>query len=278
MPLSVTAIVPARNEEAHITKCLDSLMEQTVKPSQIIVVLDRCTDRTEEQVDILSGRFEKLTKVVKNSTKYSKTFLKGFLVAEALNVGLEHAKPFTDFIMICNADSIYSGTYLEEALDIMREFPDCGIVGYPHYANISGSGYVLRTSLLFRLGNRITECAAEDTYLQLSALQLGYSIRPVVNAKVILTRERGEGRMLDRLGYAFGKGYSAYTLGYSLLYEVGRTFYWICRGKFSHVAIVFGFLYGLITRAEKLDIAFTKAAKEWQKNRLNSFFSSSSTP
>lgn len=271
--VSVTAIIPARNEEAHIAGCLGSLLDQTLKPSEIIVILDRCTDKTEDQVNLLAQKFEKLRKVVKTSTKYSKTSMKGFFVAEAVNMGLEKAKPFSDFIMICNADSVYSRTYLEEALQIMNKYPDCGIVGYPHFANISGSGYVTRSTLLSRLGNRITECAAEDTYLQLAALQLGYSIKPVLNAKVVLMRERGEGALFERLRYAFSKGYSSYTLGFSLYYEMGRTLYWMSKGRFSHIAIVLGFLYGLVTRTEKLDIASTHAAKEWQKNRLKSVFS-----
>lgn len=272
--MSVTAIIPARNEESLIAGCLDSLLDQTIRVSQIIVVLDRCTDGTEEQVDLAARKYDKITKVVKPSTKYSKTFMKGFFVAEAINQGLEHAKPFSDFIMICNADSTYSRSYVEEALQIMRENPDCAIVGYPHYSNVSGSGYVMRSSLLYRLGNRIAECAAEDTYLQLAALQLGYTIKPIVNAQVVLMRKRGQGGMLEKLQYAFAKGYSSYTLGYSLYYELGRTMYWLSKGKFSHVAIVFGFLYGLVAGVEKLDIASTKVAKEWQRGRLKSVFSS----
>lgn len=272
--MSITAIIPARNEEAHIAGCLDSLLNQTAKISQIIVVLDRCTDGTADQVDLVARRYDKITKVVKSSTIYSKTFMKGFFVAEAVNQGLEHAKPFSDFIMICNADSTYSPGYVEEALQIMRENPECGIVGYPHYSNISGSGYVMRASLLYRLGNRITECAAEDTYLQLAALQLGYAIKPIISAKVVLLRERGQGGTLEKLRYAFAKGYSSYTLGYSFYYELGRSFYWISKGKFSHMAIAFGFLYGILTGAEKLDIASTNIAKEWQKSRVKSVFSS----
>jgi len=272
--VSITAIIPARNEEAHIAGCLESLLDQTAKLSQIIVVLDRCTDGTEEQVNLVARKYDKISKVVKSSTKYSKTFMKGFYVAEAVNQGLEHAKPFSDFIMICNADSTYSQSYVEEALQIMREYPDCGIVGYPHYSNVSGSGYVMRASLLYRLGNRLTECAAEDTYLQMAALQLGYTIKPIVSAEVVLMRERGQGGILEKLRYAFAKGYSSYTLGYSLYYELGRSLFWFSKGKFSHVAIIFGFLYGIITGAEKLDIAATDIAKEWQRSRLKSVFSS----
>ncbi|MFI5156971.1 MAG: glycosyltransferase [Chitinophagales bacterium] len=48
----VTIIVPARNEEENIGKCLDSLLNQSIDPRilEIIVVNDHSTDRTEEIV------------------------------------------------------------------------------------------------------------------------------------------------------------------------------------------------------------------------------------
>lgn len=272
--MSITVIIPARNEGNYIAKTLESLLSQSVKPSHIIVVLDRCSDNTEQIVDEFAQRADKITKVVKSNTKYSRTFMKGYLVAEAINVGLEYAKPFSDYVMIANADSVYSSGYIEEAIGIMREHPDCAIVGYSHYSNISGSGYVLRSSFLYKLGNHIKECAAEDTYIQLAAMSYGYTIRSIKQSQLTLLRDRGEGALFDRLKYAFSKGYSSYTLGYSLYYEIARTFYWISKGKLSHVAIFFGFAYAMITQAKKLDIATTTAAKDWQKNRIKSTFSS----
>jgi glycosyltransferase involved in cell wall biosynthesis len=42
----VTAIVAARNEERHIGECLESLLAQTYRPLEIVVVDDGSTDRT----------------------------------------------------------------------------------------------------------------------------------------------------------------------------------------------------------------------------------------
>jgi hypothetical protein len=244
-----------------------------LKPSQIIVVLDRCTDKTEEVVDGLISKYEKVSKVIKTSTRYKNTLMKGFIIAETVNVGLDNARPFSDFIMVANADSVYSSNYLEEAMRIFSEDPKCGMVGYSHYSSISGSGYLLRSLILYKLGNRIKECSAEDTYLQLAAMNFGYSIRSITTASVTLLRERGEGGLATRLKYAFAKGHAAYTLGYSPLYQFGRAMYWIGKGKFSYVAIIFGFIYAWSKKVEKLDIAFTGEVDKWQKNRIRSLFS-----
>ncbi len=138
--MSITVIIPARNEQENIADSINSLLDQTVKPSKIIIVLDRCIDDSEKIVDDLIKNNKEIIKVVKNSTKYKKTFMKAFLIAESINAGLENAKPFPDFVMIVNADSVFSRGYIKEALKILDEDKKCGMVGYAHYSNISGSG------------------------------------------------------------------------------------------------------------------------------------------
>ena len=270
--MSIFVIVPARNEEKNITNSLNSILDQTIKPLKIIVVLDRCTDNTEDVVSKLSKQHKEIVKIVKSVTKYQNNFMKGFLVAETVNKGLESIGSFPEFLMVANADSVYSKNYIESALSIFDKDAKCGLAGYSHFSNISGSGYVIRSNVLARLGNRLKECAAEDTYLQFSVLNQGYTIKPIWNAEAKLLRERGEGKVTDRIRYAFAKGYASYTLGHSFGFEILRTGYWILKGRLSHIGIVFGFLYAIFTKPEKLDIAYTPIPKQWQKNRLGDVF------
>jgi len=58
-PALVSAIVPARNEEAVIAQCLESLAEQP-EIREILVVDDESTDRTAEIVRDLAARFPKV--------------------------------------------------------------------------------------------------------------------------------------------------------------------------------------------------------------------------
>jgi len=270
--MSITIIIPTRNEEKNIFESVNSILKQSKKPSKIIIVLDRCTDNTEKIVNDLIKNNQEIVKIVKNSTKYKKTFMKAFLIAESINLGLEKANPMTEFIMIANADSVYSENYINESLKILKEDKNCGMVGYAHYSNISGSGYVIRNEILKKIGNQIVECAAEDTYLQFLILDLGYSIRKIKDSSMILLRDRGEGSFAERIKYAFSKGYASYTLGNSLGFVIARSFFWIVKGKFSSIAIIFGFLYAFIKKIKKLDIANSEVVKNWQKGRYNSIF------
>ena len=44
--IEVSVIIPARNEEANLQRCLQSLVAQTAPPLELIVVDDHSTDRT----------------------------------------------------------------------------------------------------------------------------------------------------------------------------------------------------------------------------------------
>ena len=46
--MKVSVVIPAYNEEKHIGKCLESIVNQKVQPDEIIVVDNNCTDKTAE--------------------------------------------------------------------------------------------------------------------------------------------------------------------------------------------------------------------------------------
>lgn len=270
---SIAVILPARNEEVIIEKTINSILNQTVKPSKIIIVLDRCNDNTEKIVDKIRIKNQKIEKIVKTTTKYPKTFMKGFLVAEAVNEGLKKLDTFPEYIMIANSDSIYSNNYIEEAMKIFEEESNVGLVGYSHYYAISGTGYLFRSIILEKLGNQLKECASEDTYMQFATLNLGYSLKKLNNVSLKMLRDRGEGNFKNNIKYSFAKGYGAYTLGYSFLFELVRSVYWLTKGDFSSFGIILGYVYASLKRVKKLDIAYTDVPKKWQKERIHSFYS-----
>ncbi|RMF48304.1 MAG: glycosyltransferase [Bacteroidetes bacterium] len=59
-PLRVAVLVPVRNEEQHITACLESLLHQTRLPDEIWVLDDHSQDGTAQKVAALLEREERL--------------------------------------------------------------------------------------------------------------------------------------------------------------------------------------------------------------------------
>ncbi len=65
---TVSVIIPARNEEACIGRCLESLVEQTGVPFEIIVVDDGSTDRTREIAEEFESSLVQPPMQVKDAT------------------------------------------------------------------------------------------------------------------------------------------------------------------------------------------------------------------
>src|SRR5437868_15445615 len=53
----ISIVVPARNEEGKIARCLESLAKQNYPNYEVVVINDRSTDRTGEVIEELAKRY-----------------------------------------------------------------------------------------------------------------------------------------------------------------------------------------------------------------------------
>ena len=96
--MKISVVIPAHNEEKHITHCLDSLNNQTRSPDEIIVVSNSSTDQTEE--------------IVKNYPKVTLISLNVKGIIPARNKGFDLAKG--DIVARCDADTILPRDWIEK--------------------------------------------------------------------------------------------------------------------------------------------------------------------
>ena len=109
----ITVLVPAHNEADQIAETIESLMNQTLRPSKIIVIADNCTDDT---VAVASRYPVTVMETVGNSHKK----------AGALNQAwLAHAQD-AKFIFSMDADTVLSSNFFELAMNLMEDQPDVG--------------------------------------------------------------------------------------------------------------------------------------------------------
>ncbi|MBU2616573.1 MAG: glycosyltransferase [Nanoarchaeota archaeon] len=76
----ISVIVAAYNEEKYILACLNSILDQSFKDFEIIVVNDTSTDKTSEKVKALSGKDKRIF-LLEQDTNCGR--------AEALNQGIK---------------------------------------------------------------------------------------------------------------------------------------------------------------------------------------------
>lgn len=101
----VVALIAAHNEEDAIGAALASLAAQTRPPDEVIVVADRCTDRTAE---IALSHGAKVFETVGNS------YRKAGALNQALKLVLLDLNP-TDQVLMMDADTILHPGFLASA-------------------------------------------------------------------------------------------------------------------------------------------------------------------
>lgn len=115
----IIALVPAHNEEESLAAALRSLLNQTLQPDEIIVVLDNCTDRT----PAIAADF---APVVRAYVTVDNRLRKAGALNQAIEeriVGLGD----DDAIIVMDADCEIVPTFIEKAEAAMAE--DVGAVG-----------------------------------------------------------------------------------------------------------------------------------------------------
>jgi glycosyltransferase involved in cell wall biosynthesis len=119
-------IIPAYNEEAFMALTLQSLVEQTVLPSKIVVVNDSSTDSTAEIVTSFSEKFPFITLVNKKSDAIH---LPGSKVIQAFHEGEKHIDDDYDIIVKVDADLIFPNNYFETIIKHFQSDAKIGMAG-----------------------------------------------------------------------------------------------------------------------------------------------------
>jgi glycosyltransferase involved in cell wall biosynthesis len=119
-------VIPSHNEEALISLTLQSLVEQTVLPTKIVVVNDNSTDNTAEIVNSFVAKFPFISLVNKTSDAIH---LPGSKVIQAFQKGLESLDENYDFIVKADADLIFPTNYFETIIKHFKSDEKIGMVG-----------------------------------------------------------------------------------------------------------------------------------------------------
>ncbi len=128
-------VIPSHNEEAFIGLTLQSLVEQTVLPSQIVVVNDNSTDNTAAIVRSFSEKHPFISLV--NNTSGA-IHLPGSKVIQAFQKGLETLDDGYDFMVKADADLIFPSDYFETITSHFKSDDQLGMAGGFAYIEKNG--------------------------------------------------------------------------------------------------------------------------------------------
>ena len=132
-------VIPSYNEEAFISLTLQSLLDQTILPSKIVVVNDNSTDSTASIV----SEFVKNNPRISLVNKTSETIhLPGSKVIQAFQTGFATLDNHYDFIVKADADLIFPSNYFETISNHFQSDESIGMAGGFAYIEKNGD-YVL---------------------------------------------------------------------------------------------------------------------------------------
>ena len=119
-------VIPTYNEEKFISLTLQSIVEQTVLPSKVVVVNDGSTDKTEETVNSFVEKYSFISLVNKASDAIH---LPGSKVIQAFQKGLETLDDNYDIMVKIDADLIFPSNYFETIIKHFQSNERIGMVG-----------------------------------------------------------------------------------------------------------------------------------------------------
>ncbi len=126
----LSVIIPAYNVEKSLVKCVESVVNQTYKNIEIVIVDDGSKDLTPQICDELKNKYENIIVIHQENQGSNKTRETGFNASTG------------DYIAFLDSDDYIDVTAYEKAIKVLEE-NDCDIVQFGLY-EVSVDGKILR--------------------------------------------------------------------------------------------------------------------------------------
>ena len=221
--MSYWVAVVARNAAQHLPSTLYSLLHQTLKPKQLVVVDDGSNDATGEILRHYAHEYSRLVKVLTLPDR-------GYdirRVPSNINLAWKSAAAAglkTDYFMISGDDCSYPPDYSKSLISRMISKPQLVVTsGRPSSkTNVSqehspsGSGRMIRCSFWREVGEKYPLKAGWETWLLYKAVEKEFQVKLFDDLNFEHLRPRGAKHQFAYWGAAM------HTLGYHPLYAIGR--------------------------------------------------------
>lgn len=110
MDKKISVIIPVYNVEKYLARCLNSIIKNTYKNIEIILVNDGSKDKSQEIIDKYKNKYGNIIKAREQENKGP---------AEARNVGIEMASG--EYLMFIDSDDFIKEDYIENYVKTLKE-------------------------------------------------------------------------------------------------------------------------------------------------------------
>ena len=175
-------VVVARNAAQHLSRTLDSILQQSVKPELVTIVDDGSTDETAQILNSYANRMSNIVVLTRPDLGYDIR-----RVPSNINLACSHAARAglkTEFFMISGDDCVYPPEYASAVIERMRENARVVIASgrpsaggnFTREHSPSGSGRMVVSRFWDDVGGYSPK-AGWETWLLYKAVQMGFETR-----------------------------------------------------------------------------------------------------
>ena len=255
-------ITPVRDEEQFVRGTIDSVLHQTIKPVEWIIVDDGSKDATNSIISRCAQEYSWIRTLGRENRGHRSTgggveaFLAGYQLLRSQD---------WEFLVNLDGDLTFAPDYFEKCFKFFREMPRLGIGGGTIYDKVDarlqlessptfhvrGGTKIYRRKCWEQLGG-LPPSLGWDTVDELKANQLGWITQTFPDLRLI--QHRVTGSAWGRWGNAVNDGVADYVVGYHPLF-----FFLKCLRHVFHapyivrgLGLAYGFLRSLVSQMPRL--------------------------
>jgi len=273
-------ITPARNEEDNIEETIRSVMAQTIKPLEWIIVNDGSTDKTSEILDRYASHCSWLRVFHLPDRGYREP---GGGVIRAFNHGFSKLScDHWDFVVKLDGDLVLPSDYFQNCFEEFEKDPSLALGGgtichdkdgvtlpnFDHKMHVRGATKIYRRTFWDKMGG-LYPVAGWDTIDELKANMLGWTTRSFPDIRILHRRPTGaaDGAWKNW----FKNGRANYITGYHPLFMLLKCVKRMPQKPvmLAGVALWCGFMTGYIRRIPRVnELRLIQYVRQQQMNRL----------
>jgi len=278
--MTYVVVTPVRDEEEHIISTIESMIKQTVRPREWVIVNDGSKDDTGKIIDEYAGRYEWIKALHRADRGFRKA---GGGVVDAFNDGYRALTCGTwEFIVKFDGDLTFDERYFEGCLKEFQLDAELGVGGgvicyiengekrfeeAPSF-HVRGATKVYRKACWEHIVG-LLQAPGWDTFDEIKANSLGWKTRSFPHLHLIHQRDTGSADGLWPSLVKYGR--ANYICGYHPLFMVSKCVLRVGRKPYliGSIGLMYGFVSGYAKRIPQVeDPAAIKYLRNQQMSRL----------
>ena len=272
-------ITPVRNEEKFIIKTADSMVAQTIRPVQWIIVNDGSTDSTASVIDQYAAKYSWITTLHRKDRGFRKP---GTGVMEAFYEGYSKVARDFDFIVKLDGDLSFDEEYFEKCFEKFKVDPQLGVGGgevlsivndklisekNPRF-HVRGATKIYRKACWEAIGALVI-APGWDTLDEVKANMMGWKTYSF--SDLFLKQLKFTGSADGKWKNWFKNGRSHYIAGYHPIFVLVRAMKFFIQNPINirYIALLVGFATGFASKQKRVeDRELIGYLQKQQLNRL----------